>query len=179
MAQALYCTSADLLLPSQALSELQPSDIQSAIIKASSEADSYISVVIPLPLRPPIDPDTSLPVYPPALVNAVAQMATYRAMLMRGYAPMPGQNDSIQQGYKDAKAFLKDVSTADAVLQVQGSNDNPEVQAGTSASSAPYRLQPTSTQGEVYDEQEEFWHDRGSVAGGSATGFRGNGDRGY
>lgn len=177
MAQALYCVKSDLLIPSEALAELQDSDITGAILKASSEADAYLSISNTLPLRPPIDPDTHLPIYPAALVNAVAQMATYRAMLMRGYAPVAGQNDSIQQGYKDAKAFLKDVASKNAVLQVPDSNTNAETQQGTSASSQAFALQPGGQQGTVFSQDEDFWHDRGSVSGG-AGGFRGSGSRG-
>ena len=178
MAQVLYAKKSDLLLPSEALEELQDPDITRALTSASAEANSYLATRWTLPLVPPERDEDDLPIWPADLVNAVAQMATYRAMLLRGYAPVAGQNDTIYQGYKDAKAFLKDVATGTATLQVRGSSSDAANQEGSGPSSAPFVLQPDNGQGLVYSDEEDFWHDRLSANGGGGS-FSGSGRRGY
>lgn len=172
MAQVVYCTSADLLLPGEALQELQSTDIDRAIKSASSEADSYLSTRWTLPLV--MGPDG----WPTALVNAVAQIATYRAMLLRGYAPVAGQNDSIRDGYKDALAFLKALSKGEATLQVRGSNADAETQQGGGPGTSPFVIQPDGPGGGTFKPEEDFWHDRDSAAGGAGA-FTGPRRRGY
>jgi phage gp36-like protein len=177
MPGALYCTADDLLLPGEALAELQDADVERAITTASAEADSYLSSRWTLPLKPPSG-DVDNPEWPADLVNAVAQIATYRAMARRGYAPMAGQNDSIYQGYKDAKAFLKDVSAGTATLQVAGSSTDAAAQEGGGPSGAAYVTQPDAGPGGSYRLEEDFWHDSLSATGGGGA-FRGSRRRGY
>lgn len=178
MPQVPYCTSADLLLPSQALQELQSADIAQAIATASSEADTYLSTRWTLPLVAPEKDNSNNPIWPQALVNAVAQIAGYRAMLKRGYAPDIGIKDPFRDGYKDAIDFLKSVSKGDATLQVKGSNTNADGEEGGGPSSQAFVLQPCDGQSMTFDEQEDFWHDTGSVNGAANT-FSGSGRRGY
>jgi phage gp36-like protein len=172
-----YCTKADLLLPSEALAELQDADIAKAIASATSEANAYLASQYTLPLIPNTDPDSGLPVWPAALTNAVAQIATYRALILRGYAPQAGQNDTFRDGYKDAVTLLKAVSKSDATFQVRDSNTGAQTEEGGGPSSSAFVTQPSGGFGGTFSESEDAWHDRPSA--GSSGAFSGSRSRGY
>ncbi len=110
-----YATVEDFLnlgLPSGALDSTDKSTWQQAIITASAYADSFLGDKYTLPLGRP---------YPPALVDAVCQIASWYLMRRRGYNPAVagGSADAIiRQGYVDATAWLVRVANGQAALTV-------------------------------------------------------------
>jgi phage gp36-like protein len=110
-----YATIEDFMnagLPTGALSSLDKSTWNQALIRASSYADSFIGDKYTLPLGRP---------YPPSLVDAVCQIAAWRLMCLRGYNPAVagGSADAIiRQGYLDARDWLVRVANGQAALTV-------------------------------------------------------------
>jgi phage gp36-like protein len=156
-----YCAATDLELPDETVADFTSDVIDDAIAKGSSLADSYLSTRWTLPLRP-----VEAGVYPQALVEAVAAIATYRLMKRRGYSPENGDNDEIRNGFDDAIRWLKDMSAGKATMQIAGSNSEAEAQEGGGPSSSAFMLQAPQGDGYGYDREEDFWHDSGSAVTG-------------
>lgn len=110
-----YATIEDfqnLGLPGPALSSVDKSTWVQALITASAYADSFLGDKYTLPLGRP---------YPPSLVDAVCQVASWYLMRRRGYNPAVagGSSDAIiRQGYLDATAWLVRVANGQAALTV-------------------------------------------------------------
>lgn len=110
-----YATIADFEaagLPTGSLSSLDRTTWNQALIRASAYADSFIGDKYTLPLGAP---------YPPALTDAVCQIAAWRLMCLRGYNPAVagGSSDAIiRQGYLDARDWLVRVANGQAALTV-------------------------------------------------------------
>lgn len=126
-----YATIDDLMsagLPSGALSSIDKTAWNQALIRASSYASTYIGCKYTLPLSPPYDP---------ALVDAVCQIAAWRLMNLRGYNPAVagGSADAIiRQGFIDARDWLYRVANGQASLTVvQGTPESlqPDVYTST------------------------------------------------
>jgi phage gp36-like protein len=147
-----YATAEDLEIPVETRATLADSEIADAIAKAGAMADSYLASHFTLPLVEP---------YPADLRQAVAAVATYRAMRRRGYTP--GEVDQFKDAYLQAVKWFEDVSAGRAVPQVRGSNADAAAQEGGGPSSATFALQPPGTAGGYSDRQEDAWHDSDAV----------------
>lgn len=90
--------------------------IQAILDNASAYADTFLRCKYTLPLA---GPTSSPPVaYDPALVDAVCQIAAYRAMKLRGYNPDNPGDSSFRMGFEDAYAWLTRIANGQAVLNV-------------------------------------------------------------
>jgi phage gp36-like protein len=108
-------------IPKSAFGHLSPSiQIQAILDNASAFADTFIGCKYTLPLAGP----TSTPPVPydPALVDAVCQIAVYRAMRLRGYKPDAPGDVSFRMGFEDAYAWLTRVANGQARLAVVQAN---------------------------------------------------------
>jgi phage gp36-like protein len=102
-----YATEADLSrfgAPSAALESLLTEDINAQLEAASSVADSYLRNHYKLPIVAP---------YPPALTEAVARIATFNLLSVRGYNP-EGDAGLLETRYKTAMRWLESVGSGKA-----------------------------------------------------------------
>lgn len=109
-----YATRAELMqlgIATDALSEVAEASLEQALESASRLADSYLRTRYSVPLAQADG----------ALKLAVCQLGAYTALCARGFNPSNEDGDSIiRQMYRDAIAWLKDVSAGKAVLLTEG-----------------------------------------------------------
>lgn len=102
-----YCTPqqlADFSLSQAILDTIKPESIAAALQAASGQADSYLGRVFKLPLT---KFGIELPV-------AVAKLAAWHLVSMRGFNPGTEQTQTLRDNFKDAMAWLKDVGEGKA-----------------------------------------------------------------
>lgn len=100
-------------LPASALADVPLKDQQSALLRASRMADTYLRDRYHLPLACPYDP---------ALVFWVCQVASYMLMSTRGYNPNMGADVVIRLAYDDAIKALMRVANGQQQLCVTQAN---------------------------------------------------------
>lgn len=124
-----YASAADLAalgVRSQATGGIASGDIDSALDAASLVADSYLRSRYALPFT----------TWGVDLRSAVAKIAAYEILSTRGLQPGSSQSDeNVRDRYRDAIAWLKDVSAGRAA--VSGGNTTPETSSRARAESAP------------------------------------------
>lgn len=101
----MYATLADvqnLGLPAQAIAQMTPAQTTAILQAASDEADGYFTPRYGIGSCPLLQWDTSI-------TNAVAKIAAFRMMRVRGYQSNSGADKSFEADYNDAKEFLKAV----------------------------------------------------------------------
>jgi phage gp36-like protein len=102
-----YATASDLETfgaPAAALDGLYSEAIAAQLEAASSVADSYLRNHYKLPIVAP---------YPPALTEAVARIATFNLLSVRGYNP-EGDAGLLETRYKTAMRWLESVGSGKA-----------------------------------------------------------------
>ncbi len=126
-----YATVQDLEIsgiPRSAFGPLVEIQLQGILDNASAFADTFIGCKYQLPLA---GPTSSPPVaYDPSLVDAVCQIAAYRAMRLRGYNADNAGDTSLRMGFEDAYAWLTRVANGQArlaVVQAQPESLQPNV----------------------------------------------------
>ena len=114
-----YASTQDLLevgMPQQALGQLSPAQIAAQLQAASNKLDEGFRGRYgngPSPLL--LEWDTSI-------TEAVAQIAAYKLMKIRGYDPDSGADTTFRDGYNDAMTFIGAVQRQQAhpVVTVAG-----------------------------------------------------------
>lgn len=96
----------DMGAPPEAFASLPSAVIVSALVWASSVANSYLKKRYSLPLS----------AYGEDLKSAVVDIAKWRLIKRRGFNPNSGQDVVIADAYKDAIAWLTMVSKGDCEL---------------------------------------------------------------
>jgi len=110
-----YATQNDLFrlgLPEGALRGVSPSTIEDALEAASRLADSYLRARYALPLT----------AWDEALTRAVAAIAAYDLMAVRGYDPARGADEVLRLRYEDAIRWLERVAAGGASPEVRDSS---------------------------------------------------------
>jgi phage gp36-like protein len=105
-----YAQPADLLtvgLPSAALGTLTTAQIGAALQNASDRADACFRARWGSNAVPLLAWDTTITL-------AVAAIASYELMLVRGYQPTAGGDDNFRRRYDDALRYLGDVQRQQA-----------------------------------------------------------------
>jgi phage gp36-like protein len=116
-----YATQDDLFrlgLPEGALRGVSPSAIEDALEAASRLADSYLRARYALPLT----------AWDEALTRAVAAIAAYDLMAVRGYDPARGADEVLRLRYEDAIRWLERVAAGEVTPEVEDST--PDVHEG-------------------------------------------------
>jgi phage gp36-like protein len=117
-----YATTIDLTrfgLSGNAVADADPADLAAQLDAASSLADSYLRLHYALPIVAP---------YPVALVEAVARIAAFNVLSVRGYNP-EGDAGLLEGRYKAAIRWLEDVGAGKAAPLVADAN-GPAANAG-------------------------------------------------
>jgi phage gp36-like protein len=96
-------------IPASAVANLSLKVQQSALVRASRFADTFLRDRYTLPLRCPIDP---------ALTLLVCWLAAYFLMMRRGFNPNQGADVTIRMGYDDAVKSLTRVANGQQQLCV-------------------------------------------------------------
>jgi phage gp36-like protein len=126
-----YATQDDLFrlgLPERAFRGVSPSTIENALEAASRLADSYLRARYVLPLT----------AWDEALTRAVAAIAAYDLMAVRGYDPARGADEVLRLRYEDAIRWLERVAAGAVSPEVRDST--PDVREGAfSAVTSPRR----------------------------------------
>ena len=126
-----YASQDDLFrlgLPEGALRGVSPSTIEEALEAASRLADSYLRARYTLPLT----------AWDGALSRAVAAIAAYDLMAVRGYDPARGADEVLRLRYEDAIRWLERVAAGEVSPEVEDST--PDVREGAfSAVTSPRR----------------------------------------
>jgi phage gp36-like protein len=144
-----YATQADLALyglTAAALGSFSPTEQDAALTAASSMADGYMGGRFNLPL-------TS---WGQDLRLHVSKMAAWLLMSRRGFKPGVTDAESLYQGYKDAVAWLRDISTGKVTpFEGQGGIADEDGTGGSEeleAESAPFVVSPNAS-GPVYSDR--------------------------
>ena len=117
-----YATRAELYvlgLPAAALTGVATADQDLALNAASSFCDSYLRGKYGLPIVAPSY----------ALKLCVCQIAAYRLMIARGFAP-ESPDDVLKTGHEDALAWLKDCAKGIASPVDYNADSTPSVDEG-------------------------------------------------
>jgi phage gp36-like protein len=128
-----YATPTDLVtsgLPSTALGNLTPAQQQAALDNASALADSYFRGRYALPLL----------AWGAEVTEAVCVIASYKAMVVRGFSPAAGADSNLETRY---------LATLDWLGRVQRSAAHPNVTP--SAAQSPTYDQPFVITSSVID----------------------------
>lgn len=130
-----YATQTDLTnvgVPAQAITPLTQAQINAALDNASTFADSFFRARWGTNAVP-------LQAWDSAVTEAVAKIAAFRLLKVRGYSPGSGADRQFREGYDDAVAWLE---------KVQRQQAHPLV---TLASNATPTVQPNLVSGSVID----------------------------
>jgi phage gp36-like protein len=134
---AAYATRAELYalaLPQAALLTVATDAQDSALEAASRKADSYLGVRFELPLT----------AWGVDLKEAVAKMAAWQLLSVRGFSPEAGDAEVFRRNHEDAVRWLEQVAKG-AVTPVDIDDSDAEVPGGTTVSTdAPFVVQPQS-----------------------------------
>lgn len=106
-----YASITDLYaygFPLTAQGNLKSDQLDDALVAASAMADSFLVARYALPL---VNPQTEI-----ALVEAVAKIAAYQLLSIRGYNPASGADVNIRNRYEDAIRWLNLVQRQQANL---------------------------------------------------------------
>ena len=128
-----YATRDDLFrlgLPEGALRGVPPATIEDALEAASRLADSYLRARYALPLSS----------WDEALTRAVAIIAAYDLMAVRGYDPARGADEVLRLRYEDAIRWLERVAAGAVSPEVQDST--PDVREGAFSAVTSLRRWP-------------------------------------
>jgi phage gp36-like protein len=110
-----YATQDDLFrlgLPEGALRGVSPATIEEALEAASRLADSYLRARYALPLSS----------WDESLTRAVAAIAAYDLMAVRGYDPARGADEVLRLRYEDAIRWLERVAAGGVSPEVRDSS---------------------------------------------------------
>jgi hypothetical protein len=114
-----YASQADLLtvgMPAQALGQLSPAQIGGALQNASDKLDEGFRG------RYGNGPSPLLLTWDSSITEAVAAIAAYKLMKVRGFDPDSGADSTFRDGYNDAMIFIGNVQRQQAhpVVTVAG-----------------------------------------------------------
>ena len=114
-----YASQADLLtvgMPAVALGDLSPAQISAALQNASDKLDEGFRG------RYGDGPSPLLLTWDSSITEAVAQIAAYKLVNIRGYDPDSGADSTFRDGYLDAMTFIDRVQRQQAhpVVTVAG-----------------------------------------------------------
>ena len=128
-----YATQNDLYrlgLPEGALRGVSLAAIEDALEAASRLADSYLRARYALPLSS----------WDEALTRAVAIIAAYDLMAVRGYDPARGADEVLRLRYEDAIRWLERVAAG--VLSPEVQDSTPDVREGAFSAVTSLRRWP-------------------------------------
>lgn len=136
---AQYATRAELYqlaIPSAALTGISSADQDAALESASRVADSYLGTAFELPLT----------LWGVDLKEAVAKMAAYRLMAVRGFSPEAGDAEQFRLQYQDAVKWLEQVAKGlvRPIGVVDASGGENDTDATGNAADVPFVTQPVS-----------------------------------
>lgn len=152
---AAYATRPEmyqLALNSGAFTGIATADQDAALAAASEFADGYITQRFQLPLS----------AWGQDLKEAVSNIAAYRVMAVRGFAPEASDAGQLRERYEDAVKWLKEVANGQAtpvnVADAVGSGTQAADEAKEGAYTVQYRAETTS--------EDTLFTKGGTISGG-------------